>query len=308
MERSFNMVENTKKQPLNEFMMAMDVVDTIRHRSKLISRELNQEETDKDLIKRLKKIYQAQGIEVTDEALKQGVQALREERFVYKPTENSFAKKLAHIYINRDKWLKPFCFVSGGLFSLYILYLLFIVLPFKSDLKSLPLEADKIHERIIALSNNSEIVSDAGNFRADINSFIEDKDVSTAKQVKDNMEYYLKHLEANYKLQIVSRKGERSGVWRFPKNNRRIKNYYLVVEPIDSRGKNIAIMVTNEENNKQELAKKFAVRVDRRQYENLKQDKLDDGIIQNKIIGIKPRGQNNIKYSIPVQKGIITEW
>ncbi|HJR69030.1 MAG TPA: DUF6384 family protein, partial [Gammaproteobacteria bacterium] len=68
--------------PLDELMLAMDVVDTLRHKELVLARELMAGERDEDLLERLRDIYTGQGIEVTDEILTQGVKALREERFV----------------------------------------------------------------------------------------------------------------------------------------------------------------------------------------------------------------------------------
>ena len=49
------------------------------------------------LIDRLREIYRSQGMEVTDEALLAGVEALREERFSYRPPRKSLAVRLAYI-------------------------------------------------------------------------------------------------------------------------------------------------------------------------------------------------------------------
>ena len=51
----------------------MDVVDTLRHRDLILQKELDQDGREKKLIARLREIYAAQGIKVTDEILLQGV-------------------------------------------------------------------------------------------------------------------------------------------------------------------------------------------------------------------------------------------
>ena len=45
------------KRPLEEVMLAMDVVDTLRHRESLVSRELNEDERDRQLIARLRESF-----------------------------------------------------------------------------------------------------------------------------------------------------------------------------------------------------------------------------------------------------------
>lgn len=50
------------------------------------------------------KIHTAQGIEVTDHALREGVAALKEDRFVYKPPKTGFSRSLARVYASRGHW------------------------------------------------------------------------------------------------------------------------------------------------------------------------------------------------------------
>ena len=69
-----SMVEEPRK--LDDVMMAMDVVDTLRHRTRIVDMELNESAREEQLVARLKEIYGAQGIEVPDRILKDGVKAL----------------------------------------------------------------------------------------------------------------------------------------------------------------------------------------------------------------------------------------
>jgi hypothetical protein len=75
--------EKSEKIELNEIMLAMDVVDTLRHQQSLVERELGTDDHDQALIAKVRKIYADQGLEVSDEVIASGVKALREERFTY---------------------------------------------------------------------------------------------------------------------------------------------------------------------------------------------------------------------------------
>jgi hypothetical protein len=66
---------------LDDVMLAMDVVDTLRRKQRLVEQELDVAGREQDLKQRLRKIYAAQGIEVTDAILEEGVAALKEDRF-----------------------------------------------------------------------------------------------------------------------------------------------------------------------------------------------------------------------------------
>ena len=100
------------KQPLDEVMLAMDVVDTLRRRERLVKRELDAAGREQDLMERLRKIYHAQGIEVPDHILEAGVAALEEDRFIYKPPTEGLGVKLARLYVSRGRWGK---WVLGGI-------------------------------------------------------------------------------------------------------------------------------------------------------------------------------------------------
>ena len=66
--------------PLDEVMLAMDVVDTLRHRQDLVARELDSVGKEQQLIARLREIYHQQGIEVPDHILREGVAAIADSR------------------------------------------------------------------------------------------------------------------------------------------------------------------------------------------------------------------------------------
>jgi len=94
------------ERPLDEVMLAMDVVDTLRHQKILVDRELNADQRDQDLILRLREIYASQGIEVSDDVLQQGVDALQQDRFRYTPSSGGVQHFLAAVYVKRAVWGK----------------------------------------------------------------------------------------------------------------------------------------------------------------------------------------------------------
>src|SRR5689334_18841644 len=92
---------------LDDVLLAMDGVDTLRHRDRVVDQELNADAREEQLVARLKEIYGAQGIDVAERILKDGVKALDEQRFVYKPPPPSLGVSLAKVYITRKRWAPP---------------------------------------------------------------------------------------------------------------------------------------------------------------------------------------------------------
>ncbi len=88
---------------LDEVMLAMDVVDTLRHREGLVERELNEGLRDEQLVARLRELYKSQGIEVPDRIIEEGVKGLKESRFVYTPPRPGLARTLALIWVRRAR-------------------------------------------------------------------------------------------------------------------------------------------------------------------------------------------------------------
>ena len=70
---------------LDQLMLAMDVVDTLRHQQDLVDQALAEDSRSAALIERIRGIYANQGIEVPDSVIAEGVEALRRDRFVYQP-------------------------------------------------------------------------------------------------------------------------------------------------------------------------------------------------------------------------------
>ncbi|CAI2419439.1 DUF6384 family protein [Serratia plymuthica] len=108
-------------------------------------------------------------------------------------------------------------------------------------------------------------------------------------------------------LTIVDRVGEKSGVERTYDNSGG-KSWYLIVEPQTPGHSLFPMWVKDSETSQLKRVSQFGIRVSQKEYEKLKKDKLDDGHIDNALVGKKPAGQLSFTYSRPVQGNVITEW
>lgn len=305
------------EEKLDDIMLAMDVVDTLRHEQIMVERDLAAEDRRAALIKRLRGIYKAQGIEVPDSVLMDGVMALEEQRFVYEPPAPGFGLKLAKIYINRRKWL-PLVYVLTFIISsvLAINYVGF-VRPGKIEIaraetllsETLParLEAARGKVREVALSKEAKLKSDA--FVQNAQAAISDGNIQAAQTSIENIESLASDLALNYTLRIVSRPGEMSGVFRLNDDGgTEVKNYYLIVEGITAAGSPAIVPIISEENQKKRRVAKWGVRVSEEVFYSVAADKKDDQIIQKAVIGQKRRGYLLPDYSIETSGGTILDW
>ncbi|MFK8068828.1 MAG: DUF6384 family protein [Gammaproteobacteria bacterium] len=299
---------DNKKAPLEDLMVAMDVVDTLRHREKLVDRELDADARRERLIEKLREIYQAQGIEVTDQVLADGVKALEEDRFKYDPPEKNFSSHLANIYVKRDKWLKPFLVILALLISLWSYNYFVNVRPEIAAQNAIPDQLSQTYDEVIQITNDQNILSQAHSINGQGKSAIKNENYAEARTAQEELELMLIQLKSTYKLRVVQEQGERSGVYRIPDANSSAKNYYLIIEAIDSRGNVLSLPITSEEDGKIKVVSKWGIRVDESVYKSVGADKKDDGIIQNRAVGKKERGQIYPEYSIPTNGSAITDW
>ncbi len=119
----------SKKIDLSEVMLAMDVVDTLRHQESIVERELQSEDREAELIEKLRKIYADQGLEVSDGVIAEGVKAMREERFAYRPPPGGLNTTLARLYVNRGRWAKRVMWLLIAVTAVWAGYRYLYVMP-----------------------------------------------------------------------------------------------------------------------------------------------------------------------------------
>ncbi len=304
------------KQTLDDVLIAMDIVDTLRHREQLVLRELDADAREQELIERLKEIYAAQGIDVSDDKLRDGVKALEENRFVYTPPKDSWKTKLAKIYIQRDKWLKP---VAAGFAALIIasgLWHFGVSMPqqAKSELvqtqlnETIPADLTALRDDIQAMATDDKIKVRAETYYQDGVTASTDGEHAQALAAVASLELLKDDLEAEYTVRIVSRPGEYSGLFRIPDDAPQRPNYYLIVEAIDGAGRVIEVPISSVETQAAKRVSIWGVRVPKDIFDKVAADKKDDAILQFSEIGAKTKGDLTPQYSIDTLDGTIFNW
>ncbi len=312
-----------KADKLDDIMLAMDVVDTLRHEREMVVGDLNAVERREDLIARLRGIYKAQGISVPDDVLMDGVMALEEERFAFHPPKNGLMTRLARMYISRRKWL-PLLYTLGFIIGsvLAVNYVGF-VRPAKVEAKrqdvfiakEIPARLEAARERAQTVAKTPALKTRAQDLYDNGMAAAKVRDVAGAKSRALELEGLADQLSQSYKLRIISRFNEASGIYLDSKVNPDIRNFYLIVEAVSPSGEVLTLPIEDEEYKIQKRVKKFGVRVPKAVFDRVAADKKDDQIIQNDILGQKPRGvltptfifaQANADTNAPV--GYIVEW
>lgn len=307
---------SAEKAPLDEVMLAMDVVDTLRHRQDLVERELAGDAREKQLLDRLRDIYHQQGIEVTDEVLRAGVKALAESRFAYAPPKPSLSTTLARMYVSRKKWgpatLAIVLVLVVGLGGYFLAWQPFQAAQAEAArielAEGLPAQMDALYQTIYEETKVQQAVTDAEALRTRGKALASEGNRAGALQAIADLTVLRDQLRAEYTLRIYSKEGERSAFWRVPDSNPDATNYYLIVQAIGSDGKPLTLPITNEETGKTDNVDIWGVRVPENTYRAVESDKRDDGIIERSTVGLKEYGFLEPDYVMSVQGGAVTKW
>ncbi|GAB2204471.1 hypothetical protein ROS1_12860 [Roseibium sp. ROS1] len=301
--------------PLDDLMMAMDVVDTLRHEEGQVARELKTDERDAAMIERLRQVYASQGIDVPDHILKAGVEDLKRDRFVYSPPSAGFQRTLAMIYISRSTWSKWLAAVVAVVIVCVAAWYFIVKLPAQraeadllARLQALPATYTELVGRIDSLTENTEIEANAARLATDGNLALSDGNNEAAFKAEADLRDLAGRLQEVFEVRIISREGVPTGVSRIPESNPDTENYYIVVEAVDADGKILERRIVSEESSEAELVDKWGQRVSETIYNAVRRDKMEDGIVQKGVLGQKRRGELDIKWRSGVQDGAITKW
>jgi hypothetical protein len=300
---------------LDDLMLAMDVVDTLRHRERLVERELSEEVREEQLIERLRELYKSQGIEVSDAIIAQGVAALKESRFVYTPPPPSLGRSLATLWVKRatyGKWL------AGALAALVLAvaaYQLGVVRPREQAAEATRLELTEALPRQLTAAHDAvttEARVSAARERADAilaqgQAALDRGSAEEARAALADLDQLAAALRQEYVLRIAGRPEDQTGFYReHPSFQGRA--YFIVVDAVDPAGNPVSLPVRNDETNETEAVSRFAVRVPIETFEAVRNDKATNGIVQNGRMAEKRRGFLEPEFRMPVLEGRITAW
>ncbi|MEM8770396.1 MAG: DUF6384 family protein [Pseudomonadota bacterium] len=301
---------------LDDVMLAMDIVDTLRHRERLIDRELSTEAREEKLIGRLKEIYAAQGIDVPDRILADGVKALEEKRFHYEPPKGGLGVALAKFYIGRNRWLPPVAAIFGLAAFATAIWEFGFEAPHEARVEAARVEITETLPNALEAERDAALEIAATDYaKARIETAYQDGVFAAENENADGLRANIQDLETlratlakQLDIRVVSRPGEYSGVFRVHDDDASLRNYYLIVEAVDARGRKHELEITSEEDRATRRVANWGVRVPEGVFNRIAADKQDDQIIQDALTGEKPTGALLPTYSIETAGGAILEW
>lgn len=196
-----------------------------------------------------------------------------------------------------------------------------------SDLTS---KIDALYGNITSVAVEAKALQKGESLYKEAKQFAESADVPKLSQSVYQLEDLAGVLNQEYTIRIVSKPGERSVIARSYDEgaSHQFSGWYLVLEAIGSDGKIVPLKITDFETGKTEIVTMWGEKVegpaDTKLIEKIKntgrydrnsllqrtiKDKIDDGIINDNLIGRKERGYLDYKLDNPHFLGVkITRW
>ena len=239
-----------------------------------------------------------------------GVDALREERFVYPQPEPSFSRTLAHAYVTRGRWGKG---VAGSRRRGRRRSARVPAVRARAGAAPGHRSAGRAHRGVREPSTRTPTTRPRSTPRARSSRRAKPPSRRATSTPRARRRRELETLNARvkpqYELRVVSRPGETSGLWREPEVNRGARNYYLVVEAIAPNGEALRLPITSEEDQRTRGVRAWGLARRRSDVRACgRRQAATTASFKNNVVGRKRRGVLEREYTVPTTGAAITEW
>ncbi len=295
---------NTKKKDLNSILRIMDVATELRKQREIAEDELNIEDEKERIRQKIKKTAELTGENLTEEEVSAAIENFYNGLYRYTAPKKGISYYLAKLYISRGKIFKFLVFPLLLISTLFFGNDKFTEFQTNREqsylaqqIQELPSEAEKLARAIKNLSNDPVSLK---NVEMELNRIKTAKLLPSKLQgVNDihssisNLEQELAELRLEYDVLISNKK---TGVDRYysDEQGRRVSGYYIVVQARDKAGNPLTINVLNTETDKSSLVNTWAERVSKNIYDAVRRDKIDNGIIDNRVFAKKELGKKDL--------------
>jgi len=305
---------------LRDQMGAMALIDEMRHKQMIVQEHLDLPKRREEVARRIREYYRSQNIEVNDELVEKGVRSYFEKRLTYEaPPSSELSGLLARIYITRSSWKKP---VAVGLAALTLLaggsYIaqqaretaaMQAAAQDAAVIENLAAQIREIDERFKSMNLAPAEQEQVGAIVAKANAAVQERDITRAKESFAALKATLAYAETPLTFNVVDRAGVKSGVERSYSASGG-KSWFLITEAIDPSGNSVPMTVMSVESGTIKQATLFGVRVSKDVYESVKADKMEDGHVDNRMLGEKPANSLTPQFTraFSAQPDMILEW
>lgn len=289
-----------------EKLLTIDLVDGLRREQERLDLALDNRERMQELREEIRSYYSQAGIVVSDALIDRAIAERQQQRFAFRPPKLGPAGHVAaRAWIYRGR-------VSALVGMVAVITLVGNLVGRQFEQRALQEHAEAEQARSSALTCLADSSAMAGPVDAATLDALRSEgaalDAVNAEAWNREANATCAFFAAALQLRVVSEDGVQSGVWRYYDGNRSARSYYLVVDALSASGTPFAMTFRSAENGREYRQSRFAVRVSEDIYERVREDKLDDGVLQNRAAGAKPA--NSLQWQLPdgFEPSFIAEW
>jgi hypothetical protein len=161
----------------------------------------------------------------------------------------------------------------------------------------LPSRLDAFLAKIQELTTDEEIRKSAAAIHRQGRRSLEQPERWRAKEAVRQLSDLADSLAEEYTILITG------GKWRYRNDNPNVRTYYLIVEAVGSAKGRLPRLIKNEETGASDSVVQWGERVPFDVYERIRNDKQDNGKIDQNVFGRKERGQLEMKVTMQSDQG-----
>ena len=303
---------------LGEMLKILDAASTLRKERTKASLALEDRETKRLLRERLLEAARVSGDRVSDAEVDAAIERYYASLHAFEPAESGLARTLAHLYVRRGR----IAAITGGVLVWGgLVWWLFLsgIGPFsKAGRERRALNAaietvEREHAELTALALDPALDS---RFDADLvqaRELLKARDVEELERIAESFEDMGEELRREYRLVVVSEPNEYSVVVRDFDDE--LSGHYLIVDAVGPDGKPVRMPIRSAEKDRTRVVSRWGEWVPEAVYQRIAADKRADGIVDERLVAEKVRGQLDVEVRMTGADGApielrrqITEW
>jgi len=265
------------------------------------------------LRERLLAAAEVSGDSITAEQVDAAVELYYDRLHTYADPPLSVSTALAHVYVRRGTIVKWAVAIAAAI-ALFWGLLAGGFFPGERRDSKLAQQAyerlEETNEGIAQVTSDAQIKSEAAAALATAKALRDEGDYEALGDLVGKQRLLLDTLMQQYELTIPSVPGEESA---FPMdftdaNSQTMRSgYYVVVEAKAADGTPVKVRVRDRQSGQPALTSKWAEQVPEAVYNRLKKDKQADGLLDDRVFGVKQRGERDLEVRLEGATGGVLE-
>ncbi|MCA9054615.1 MAG: hypothetical protein KDA75_12310, partial [Planctomycetaceae bacterium] len=310
---------------LNEMLQVLDVARALHRDQEIVDAELNKEELLATLRERLMASAVAAGDKVTQAEVDTAIRVYFENLHKYADPPMSMAVFFAHVYVRRRLIALSlgFCAIVVGL-TWWLFWREGAPLSFETrrqqatqraaqDVDRAARSFEQQMDTVRSIAAQPEAIQQLDRLSREAEAAVKNRDVAALTRITGEASSLEARLRETYEIRIVSEPDRLSGVER--DFDRRLSGAYVIVEARTPDGRTVPQQITSREDGRVRQVNRWGELVPQSVYARVKRDKQDDGVVDDRLFGVKEAGWLDVQVRLigddgqPLpRQGQIIEW